>query len=94
MYGGGSKGLMGTVSGAALAAGGQVTGIIPYAIVAAGGERGQDGGADHATYVALRLTEKGRERVRLKSVYLHAMRRPSGALAWKGRRCINDRGMR
>ncbi|KAM5542634.1 hypothetical protein V8D89_003595 [Ganoderma adspersum] len=62
VYGGGSNGLMGTVSGAALAAGGEVTGVVPYAMVAAGGERGQVGGAgaDRATYVA--LTEKGREK--------------------------------
>ena len=72
---------MGTVSGAALAAGGEVTGVVPYAMVVAGGERGQVGsagaGADHATYVA--LTEKGREKVRSKSVYLRAVR-------WHGRR--------
>jgi predicted Rossmann-fold nucleotide-binding protein len=38
VYGGGSKGIMGIVSGAVLEHGGQVTGIIPYAIIAAGGE--------------------------------------------------------
>ena len=80
MYGGGSNGLMGTVSGAALAAGGEVTGVVPYAMVVAGGERGQVGsagaGADHATYVA--LPEKGREKVRSTSVYLRCR-----ALAWK-----------
>lgn len=44
MYGGGSKGLMGVVSGAALKKGGRVTGVIPYAMVAAGGEKEQTRG--------------------------------------------------
>lgn len=38
VYGGGFKGIMGIVSGAVLEAGGRVTGVIPYAIMAAGGE--------------------------------------------------------
>lgn len=41
MFGGGRKGIMGVVSGAALDAGGQVTGVIPYAMVVAGGEKEQ-----------------------------------------------------
>lgn len=61
MYGGGSNGLMGTVSGAALDAGGEVTGVVPYAMVAAGGEKDQVTGSS-ATYVELK--EKGREKVR------------------------------
>ncbi|PIL30573.1 hypothetical protein GSI_07273 [Ganoderma sinense ZZ0214-1] len=75
VYGGGSHGLMGTVSGAALAAGGDVTGVVPYAMVVAGGERGQVGGAnananasaDRATYVA--LEEQGREKVVVNSMH-------------------------
>lgn len=39
MYGGGSKGLMGVVSGGVLQRGGKVTGVVPYAMVAAGGEK-------------------------------------------------------
>ena len=45
MYGGGSKGLMGTVSGAVLSGKGKVTGVVPYAMVAAGGE-GEKGVVD------------------------------------------------
>lgn len=39
VYGGGRKGLMGVVSGAVIEAGGHVTGVIPYAMVVAGGEK-------------------------------------------------------
>ncbi|KAJ8093075.1 hypothetical protein PM082_020557 [Marasmius tenuissimus] len=39
VYGGGNKGLMGAVSRAVVAGGGRVTGIIPVAMVAAGGEQ-------------------------------------------------------
>ncbi|KAI0747601.1 hypothetical protein C8Q80DRAFT_1270073 [Daedaleopsis nitida] len=58
VYGGGSKGIMGIVSGAVLDAGGDVTGIIPYAMVAAGGE------ADITKSVYaphVQVKEKGRE---------------------------------
>lgn len=41
IYGGGRKGIMGVVSGAVIDAGGRVTGVIPYAMVAAGGEKEQ-----------------------------------------------------
>ena len=44
MYGGGRKGVMGVVSGAVVEAGGHVTGVIPYAMVAAGGEKEQASG--------------------------------------------------
>ncbi|KAI0713486.1 hypothetical protein C8Q76DRAFT_796449 [Earliella scabrosa] len=59
VYGGGSMGIMGAVSGAVLEAGGDVTGIVPYAMVAAGGEIDQTKGI-HAPHVQLK--EKGRER--------------------------------
>ncbi|GLB35072.1 putative possible lysine decarboxylase [Lyophyllum shimeji] len=39
VYGGGPQGLMGIVSNAVLQGGGTVTGVIPYAMQAAGGER-------------------------------------------------------
>lgn len=39
VYGGGMHGLMGVVANAVLEAGGEATGIVPYAIYAAGGER-------------------------------------------------------
>ncbi|THV07995.1 hypothetical protein K435DRAFT_772314 [Dendrothele bispora CBS 962.96] len=38
IYGGGYKGLMGAVSNAVLSSGGKITGVIPSAMVAAGGE--------------------------------------------------------
>ncbi len=44
IYGGGRKGIMGVVSGAVIDAGGRVTGVIPYAMVAAGGEKEQADG--------------------------------------------------
>lgn len=39
IYGGGAQGLMGIVSGSALASGGDAIGIVPYAIHVGGGER-------------------------------------------------------
>ncbi|KAI0093741.1 hypothetical protein BDY19DRAFT_270476 [Irpex rosettiformis] len=44
VYGGGRKGLMGVVSGAAIEAGGKVIGVIPYAMVVSGGEQEQTAG--------------------------------------------------
>jgi predicted Rossmann-fold nucleotide-binding protein len=38
VYGGGCKGIMGVISSSVREAGGQVTGVVPYAILAAGGE--------------------------------------------------------
>ncbi|KAJ7273048.1 hypothetical protein C8J57DRAFT_1063276 [Mycena rebaudengoi] len=58
VYGGGSKGLMGAVSGAALERGGKVTGVVPYAMVAAGGEQ-EKGEA----VVTVELNEAGREKI-------------------------------
>lgn len=52
---------MGAVSGAVLDAGGEVTGVVPYAMVAAGGEVDQTKGKRGP---AVLLKEKGRERVR------------------------------
>jgi len=54
IYGGGSKGIMGVVSAAVLERNGQVTGIVPAAMVAAGGE---GGAAD------VHLNEPGREKI-------------------------------
>ncbi|KAF9265763.1 hypothetical protein L218DRAFT_897572 [Marasmius fiardii PR-910] len=39
VYGGGNKGLMGAVSRAVIASGGNVTGVIPYAMLVGGGEQ-------------------------------------------------------
>ncbi|KAI5124510.1 hypothetical protein M0805_003034 [Coniferiporia weirii] len=39
VYGGGSRGIMGIVSGSTLKHGGEVTGVMPYAMHVAGGER-------------------------------------------------------
>ena len=56
---------MGVVSGAHLEAGGSVTGIVPFAMVAIGGERDQVRGTKAAHVL---LKEKGREQVSF-SVY-------------------------
>ena len=58
VYGGGSKGIMGIVSGACLDSGGKVTGIVPYAMVGAGGE-----GEKTKSSVMVELNEAGREKV-------------------------------
>ncbi|KAJ7702206.1 hypothetical protein B0H17DRAFT_1043179 [Mycena rosella] len=57
IYGGGSKGIMGVVSGAVLERGGKVTGIVPYAMVAAGGE------SEKVNSVNVTLDEVGREKI-------------------------------
>jgi predicted Rossmann-fold nucleotide-binding protein len=49
---------MGVASGAALEAGGRVIGVIPYAMVAAGGE-----GEKTKSAVTIDLNEVGREKV-------------------------------
>ncbi|KAJ2931337.1 hypothetical protein H1R20_g5660, partial [Candolleomyces eurysporus] len=58
VYGGGSKGLMGVVSGAVLEGEGRVVGVVPYAMVAAGGEGEKTGSG-----VMVNLNEAGREKV-------------------------------
>ncbi|KZT20267.1 hypothetical protein NEOLEDRAFT_1140975 [Neolentinus lepideus HHB14362 ss-1] len=64
VYGGGSKGIMGIVSGAVLEGGGQVTGVVPYAMIAAGGEEDKTGKGDAKDYaVYVTLNERGREQV-------------------------------
>ena len=52
---------MGVVSGAALEAGGEVTGVVPFAMVAVGGEIDQVRGTKGAHVL---LKEAGREKVR------------------------------
>ncbi|KAF7353698.1 hypothetical protein MVEN_01054700 [Mycena venus] len=54
VYGGGSKGIMGVVSAAVLKRDGQVTGVVPSAMVAAGGE----GGSGDVS-----VNEPGREKI-------------------------------
>lgn len=39
VYGGGANGIMGVVSGTVMQGGGEVVGVIPYAMYAAGGEK-------------------------------------------------------
>ena len=64
MYGGGVKGIMGTVSGSAHEAGAKVTGIVPYAMVNDGAQVGQaNGEVDQHTVVTSK--EPGREVVRI-----------------------------
>lgn len=60
VYGGGSRGIMGVVSGAALQHGGSVTAVIPSAMVRAGGE-GEELESSSRWYIE--LEEKGRENV-------------------------------
>ncbi|KAI0668472.1 hypothetical protein C8Q78DRAFT_979708 [Trametes maxima] len=62
VYGGGSAGIMGVVSGAALEAGGDVVGVTPYAMVAAGGEVDQTK-TIHKPHI--QLQEQGREKVEM-----------------------------
>lgn len=57
-------GLMGVVSGAVIEEGGQVTGIIPYAIQAAGGEKDKGNGVVKTESVAGVLNEDRRRYVR------------------------------
>ncbi|KAF5358323.1 hypothetical protein D9756_001671 [Leucocoprinus leucothites] len=60
VYGGGSKGIMGVVSGAVLENGGKVTGIIPHAMIISGGEGSR---VDDEEAKGVELKEKGREAV-------------------------------
>jgi predicted Rossmann-fold nucleotide-binding protein len=62
VYGGGSKGIMGIVSGAVLGAGGDAVGVIPHAMLAAGGE-GERVPVNGVPSVFVKLEEEGRERV-------------------------------
>ncbi|KAH7925527.1 hypothetical protein BV22DRAFT_1033899 [Leucogyrophana mollusca] len=56
VYGGGSRGIMGIISATVMSSeGGKVTGVIPRAILAAGGERGKGTGAVAALAVAQAL---------------------------------------
>lgn len=65
---------MGSVSGAALKAGGKVTGIVPFAMVASGGEQEKA-----ASDVKVVLDEVGREKVCLASLPdgLESLRQPT-----------------
>lgn len=66
IYGGGKSGIMGVVSGAvANSEGGKVTGIIPYAILAAGGEKDKGHGQPKSNSIAELLDEKRRGEVRI-----------------------------
>ncbi|KAI0263718.1 hypothetical protein BC834DRAFT_885220 [Gloeopeniophorella convolvens] len=62
VYGGGSKGIMGVVSGAVLEHGGSVTGVVPSAMSRAGGESEQVV-SENGVPVYVQLGEKGREKV-------------------------------
>ena len=68
MYGGGSKGIMGIVSGSVLEAGGDVVGVIPHAMLAAGGE-GERVSENGTPSVLVKLEEAGRERVGVTGFY-------------------------
>lgn len=63
VYGGGNSGLMGVISGATAKSHGKVTGIIPYAIFAAGGEKDKGNGRATTSTVSEVLDEKRRGEV-------------------------------
>jgi predicted Rossmann-fold nucleotide-binding protein len=60
VYGGGSRGMMGIISGSVLQHGGAVTAVVPGAMLRAGGEG--EGSATGATS-PIELEEEGREKV-------------------------------
>ena len=66
---------MGVVSGAVVEAGGQVTGVIPYAMVAAGGEKEQADGEVKAKIAS----GVDRKSTRLNSSHSGESRMPSSA---------------
>ena len=68
VYGGGSKGIMGIVSGAALDAGGDVVGVIPHVMLASGGEGDRVPG-NGCSSVFVKLREEGREMVSVTGPY-------------------------
>ena len=59
---------MGTVSGTVLSGKGKVTGVVPYAMVAAGGE-----GEKSASKYTVELNEKGREEVETVNIFSDGM---------------------
>lgn len=61
VYGGGSKGIMGVVSGAVLEGGERVIGVVPFAMVAAGGEEEKT-----KSNIMVHLNEAGREKVSIE----------------------------
>ncbi|KAF8415896.1 hypothetical protein L210DRAFT_3415189 [Boletus edulis BED1] len=82
VYGGGNSGIMGVVSGAvANSEGGKVTGIIPYAIHAAGGEKDKGDGHPQSNLIAEMLDEKQRGEIVVNSMHERKveMARRSGA---------------
>ena len=76
VYGAGSSGIMGRVSGAVLEKGGRVTGIIPHAMLAAGGEHdkitSKDSGEKLGGEAPVRLDEEGREGIETVRALLRA----------------------
>ncbi|KAF8842484.1 hypothetical protein BDN67DRAFT_899107 [Paxillus ammoniavirescens] len=70
VYGGGNSGIMGIISGTvANSEGGKVTGIIPYAILAAGGEKDKGNGQVRSNSVAEVLSEKRRGEIVVNSMH-------------------------
>jgi hypothetical protein len=72
---------MGIVSGAALGAGGDVVGVIPHAILSAGGEGEQENG-DGSSPVSAKMEEEGREMVGV--IRFHDIPLTDVALRWNG----------
>jgi predicted Rossmann-fold nucleotide-binding protein len=59
VYGGGSRGMMGIISGSVLQHGGEVTAVVPGAMLRAGGE----GESTTGSTSPIELEEEGREKV-------------------------------
>ncbi|KAH7927056.1 hypothetical protein BV22DRAFT_1127646 [Leucogyrophana mollusca] len=73
VYGGGNTGIMGVISGSVIDSGGKATGIIPYAIYAAGGEKDKGDGTVKSATVAEALNEKRRGEVETASIVVNSM---------------------
>ncbi|KAA1477066.1 hypothetical protein DENSPDRAFT_861398 [Dentipellis sp. KUC8613] len=65
VYGGGSKGIMGIVSGTVLKGGGEVTGVVPHAMTLGGGE----GDKTSSKSAPVLLNEPGREKIVVSSMH-------------------------
>ncbi|KAH8117451.1 hypothetical protein DFH11DRAFT_1575108 [Phellopilus nigrolimitatus] len=70
VYGGGSKGIMGIVSGSTLEQGGEVTGVTPYAMYIAGGEREKTSN-EIQNGIDVTVNMQGKERV--KTIVVNSM---------------------
>lgn len=85
VYGGGTWGIMGIVSGAVLDAGGDAVGVIPHAMLVAGGEgewvsAASSGDSAHPVFV----TYGGNVREKVRVIHSHDVPLTDLALRWNG----------